>query len=104
MAEKPKDHSPATHTQEPAIETKAPKTAAKRAVPSAPSGEARAETKKASQKPETAQQVTPQERWHRIATAAYYRAEQRGFVGGNPAEDWSAAETEIDAQLAARKK
>ena len=44
--------------------------------------------------------VTPEERWQMIAVAAYYHAEKRGFVGGNPAEDWAAAEAEIDAQLA----
>nr|VFK27602.1 MAG: Protein of unknown function (DUF2934) [Candidatus Kentron sp. MB]VFK33004.1 MAG: Protein of unknown function (DUF2934) [Candidatus Kentron sp. MB]VFK75691.1 MAG: Protein of unknown function (DUF2934) [Candidatus Kentron sp. MB] len=43
--------------------------------------------------------VTPEERWNMIAVAAYYRAEQRGFMGGNPAEDWIAAEEEIDRLL-----
>jgi len=31
-----------------------------------------------------------------IATAAYYRAEQRGFQPGHETEDWLAAEREID--------
>ncbi|HEY4972254.1 MAG TPA: DUF2934 domain-containing protein, partial [Steroidobacteraceae bacterium] len=31
-----------------------------------------------------------------IATAAYYRAEGRGFVAGFQTEDWLAAEREID--------
>jgi hypothetical protein len=31
-----------------------------------------------------------------IATAAYYRAERRGFVPGYEQEDWLAAEREID--------
>nr|VFK01228.1 MAG: Protein of unknown function (DUF2934) [Candidatus Kentron sp. H]VFK01364.1 MAG: Protein of unknown function (DUF2934) [Candidatus Kentron sp. H]VFK04957.1 MAG: Protein of unknown function (DUF2934) [Candidatus Kentron sp. H] len=26
--------------------------------------------------------ITPEERWNMIAVAAYYRAEQRGFLGG----------------------
>nr|VFK41736.1 MAG: Protein of unknown function (DUF2934) [Candidatus Kentron sp. SD]VFK47641.1 MAG: Protein of unknown function (DUF2934) [Candidatus Kentron sp. SD]VFK80299.1 MAG: Protein of unknown function (DUF2934) [Candidatus Kentron sp. SD] len=43
--------------------------------------------------------ITPEERWNMIAVAAYYRAEQRGFIGGNPAEDWIAAEEEIDTLL-----
>ena len=38
-----------------------------------------------------------------IATAAYYRAESRGFCGGNPVDDWLIAETEIDSQLSARQ-
>nr|VFK10825.1 MAG: Protein of unknown function (DUF2934) [Candidatus Kentron sp. LPFa]VFK24428.1 MAG: Protein of unknown function (DUF2934) [Candidatus Kentron sp. LPFa] len=47
--------------------------------------------------------ITPEERWHMIAVAAYYRAEQRGFMGGNPAEDWVAAEEEIDTLLSDNK-
>ena len=43
--------------------------------------------------------ITAQERWRMISENAYYRAERRGFVGGNPAEDWVAAKAEIDAEL-----
>lgn len=43
--------------------------------------------------------ITAQERWRMISENAYYRAERRGFVEGNPAEDWVAAEAEIDAEL-----
>ncbi len=32
-----------------------------------------------------------------IATAAYFRAAQRGFAPGNELEDWLAAEREFDA-------
>jgi hypothetical protein len=31
-----------------------------------------------------------------IATAAYYRAEKRGFLPGHEQEDWLAVEREID--------
>ncbi len=31
----------------------------------------------------------------KIAEAAYYRAERRGFVGGDPVEDWLAAENAL---------
>lgn len=34
-----------------------------------------------------------------IAEAAYFRAEQRGFTGGDPLTDWIAAEAEVDAVL-----
>lgn len=34
-----------------------------------------------------------------IAEAAYYRAEQRGFEGGDPVADWLEAEAEVDAHL-----
>lgn len=43
--------------------------------------------------------ITPEQRYRMICDAAYYRAERRGFVGGNPYEDWVAAEAEIDALL-----
>jgi hypothetical protein len=41
--------------------------------------------------------ATERQRW--IAEAAYYRAEHRGFSGGDPVEDWLAAEAEIDQKL-----
>jgi hypothetical protein len=37
-----------------------------------------------------------------IAQAAYLRAEERGFVGGNETDDWFAAEAEVDALLRAK--
>ena len=37
-----------------------------------------------------------------IAKAAYLRAERRGFAPGGEAEDWLAAEAEVDALLEAR--
>lgn len=43
--------------------------------------------------------ITPEQRYRMICDAAYYRAERRGFIGGNPAEDWTAAESEIDGLL-----
>lgn len=36
-------------------------------------------------------------RLERIATAAYYKAEARGFVPGFEMEDWLRAEAEVDA-------
>jgi hypothetical protein len=41
-------------------------------------------------------------REHEIALAAYYKAQQRGFQGGNPLEDWLAAEREFDGEYLAR--
>lgn len=40
--------------------------------------------------------VTPEQRYQMITEAAYFRAEKRGFVGGDPALDWVEAEAEID--------
>jgi DNA repair exonuclease SbcCD ATPase subunit len=43
--------------------------------------------------------IDNKDREHRIAEAAYFRAERRGFVGGDPVADWIDAEHEIDAEL-----
>ena len=42
--------------------------------------------------------ITPAERWLLIREKAQIRAQKRGFVGGNPFEDWLEAEEEIDAK------
>jgi hypothetical protein len=39
------------------------------------------------------------DRWRRIATAAYLRAERRGFAGHAELQDWLEAEKEVDDQL-----
>lgn len=39
--------------------------------------------------------LSADERNHWIAQAAYYRAEKRGFRGGDPVKDWLEAEKEI---------
>jgi hypothetical protein len=38
----------------------------------------------------------------RIAEAAYWRAERRGFVGGQELDDWLAAEKEVDGDIASQ--
>ena len=39
--------------------------------------------------------------WHEmVATAAYYRAQARGFGESSPEDDWYAAEAELRARLA----
>ena len=43
--------------------------------------------------------LTPEQRYCMIAEAAYYRAERRGFVGGDTANDWIEAEAEIKQLL-----
>lgn len=42
-------------------------------------------------------QLLGEDRRRLIAEAAYFRAEQRGFVPGQEIEDWLAAELEVDA-------
>ncbi len=43
--------------------------------------------------------MEPDERLARIAEAAYYHAERRGFDPGHELDDWLAAEAEIDQAL-----
>jgi len=38
-----------------------------------------------------------------IREAAYYRAERRGFEGGDPKDDWMAAEAEISQRFSGEK-
>jgi hypothetical protein len=40
--------------------------------------------------------INPEERYRMIAVAAYYRAEKRGFIGGDPSQDWVEAEAEVN--------
>lgn len=42
--------------------------------------------------------ISPAERWLKIREIACLLAQKRGFVGGNPYEDWAAAEKEVDAK------
>ena len=51
----------------------------------------------------TGTEITPEARWKMIAEAAYYHAEHRGFAAGDSAEEWIAAESEIDAKLAKKR-
>jgi len=39
----------------------------------------------------------------RIAEAAYWRAERRGFTAGQELDDWLAAEREVDEDIANRR-
>jgi hypothetical protein len=44
--------------------------------------------------------ATGSEAWREmVATAAYHRAEARGFIGGSTEQDWFEAEAEIMASL-----
>lgn len=56
--------------------------------------------RKASAKPESTKKANGggdgSERIERIAVAAYYRAEARGFAPGQDMDDWLTAEAEVD--------
>lgn len=45
--------------------------------------------------------ISSEQRDHYVKIAAYYIAERRGFAVGNPLQDWTQAEAEIDRLLAA---
>ena len=106
MAEKSKDRRPEPVTQKTGLEEKVRDGEVRRSVAPVPRTEAPPKAQQATspKRATTAQEVTAEDRWSMIATAAYYRAEKRGFVGGDPAQDWSEAEAEIDALLASRRK
>jgi len=46
--------------------------------------------------------TSPMQRRQMIAEAAYYRAEKRGFSGGEEFHDWLEAEAEVDRRLRRR--
>lgn len=51
--------------------------------------------------PAAAGPVSREERWQMVSEAAYYRAKERDFRGGDDVADWLAAEAEVDARLRA---
>lgn len=99
----------ASTTSKAAVAAKAPakKVAAPKAAASKPAAsKSTAAAKSAAPKKSTPAKkgnghtsVTPEQRYRMICDAAYFRAERRGFVGGNPAQDWVEAEAEINLML-----
>ena len=72
---------------------------AKRDLDATPAPTATAGTKPVSHAVEKSFSITPAQRYQMIAEAAYYRAEKRGFIGGDAGQDWLEAEAEIDRIL-----
>ncbi len=62
-----------------------------------------ARPRKAAAAPSPRAQLSAEARHALIAEAAYLRAERRGFAPGKEAEDWLAAEAEVDALLRAER-
>ena len=95
--------SDSTRTPKPTAKSSAAKPAepkaaeAKKAAPAA----AKRVAKPKVNKPVARMQVSEDVRRGMVAEAAYLRAERRGFMNGNEAEDWIAAEKEVDALLSA---
>lgn len=66
---------------------------------SAKSKSASKQTRVSTQQSSPTELISPDERQRMIAEAAYLRAAQRGFQGGDPLADWLAAEAEINRAL-----
>lgn len=79
-------------------------TAALAPAPAKPEAKAKPKASVAKPKaaPATKTKITlnAEQRNHYVEVAAFYIAERRGFVPGNPAEDWCAAELEVDRLIA----
>jgi hypothetical protein len=60
-----------------------------------------AKRRKKSTKP--LKRISAQLREQMISESAYFKAEDRGFSGGDPEQDWLLAEAEIDAALLGSK-
>lgn len=59
--------------------------------------------KRTTRKAGTASAISPEERHHLVAVAAYFIAERRSSADNSPHDDWLQAEQEIDAMIAAGK-
>lgn len=77
----------------PAAKTPAAKTATVK-TPAKPAARASRATVPVAAKPAPAA-LSAAQREHMVRTAAYFRAERRGFVPGNEWDDWLAAEAEV---------
>ncbi len=88
----------------PAKAASAKPSAAKVAAPKADKTAIHVPAKGKAAKRNGATPITPEQRYRMICDAAYFRAERRGFLGGNSAEDWTAAEVEIDGLLMSIQK
>lgn len=81
----------------------APEVVAKKAPAAAkPAAAKKASATATKLKPSTAPApvLTVEQRTHYVSVAAFYIAERRGFTLGNPADDWLAAEAEVDRLIA----
>ena len=57
------------------------------------------QTRQQTKRAGTPTAIDPEERYNRVAEAAYLRAEHRGFLPGSELQDWLDAEAEIDKLL-----
>lgn len=83
-----------------ASKTTSPRTPRKKQAGEVPAAPKRPARKKALA---SGSPMPSEERTRLIREAAYRRAEQRGFQGGSPEEDWYEAEREVEERLRGRK-
>ena len=97
MAQKPKEKVARSAPKKPATRTPKPK----KKSPARPRTRAAAKPapKKAAAAAGPGAAISREQRQAMVAEAAYFMAERRGFVGGDPEHDWRHAEAEIDALL-----
>lgn len=95
-----------TTPAEPATAETAPRKPARTAKPKVaaaePAGTGASARKPAAKSPPRAKRAvefSADVRAQMIREAAYFIAEARGFVGGDPSHDWLAAEAKIDLEL-----
>jgi hypothetical protein len=70
------------------------------AKPAAKAAPASVGASKAKPKAAAKPALSADQRNNYVEVAAFYIAERRGFTLGNPADDWSAAEAEVDRLIA----
>jgi hypothetical protein len=71
-----------------------------KAVPSTAKPAAKPKAPVKSKTVKSTAKLSEDQRTNYVQVAAFYIAERRGFTPGNPAEDWAAAEIEIDRLIA----
>ena len=77
------------------------KTPANAAVPApAPKAAAKPKAPAKHKLQKSTSTLSEQQRNHYVQVAAFYIAERRGFVAGDPAADWAAAEVEVERLIA----
>ena len=67
----------------------------------APAKKVASKTNKSARPEMLSVKIAPEQRWRLIATAAYLKAEKRGFASGGELQDWIEAEKEIDQLMSA---
>ena len=61
-------------------------------------------SKQSHREEQAAPAISSQQRQNMIKEAAYYIAQRRDFIGGNPVDDWLMAESEVDKQLSTSRR